>query len=59
MFIEFKSKDGKGKFLLSAFHIVSVEETSEGGVELITTDIHNRYFTCEKYKDVSEKLSTI
>lgn len=58
MFIEFKTSDGTGTFVLNAFQIVSINETIAGSAALFT--IHNEtYITSEKYKDVLEKLETI
>lgn len=58
MFIEFKTSDGTGTFVLNAFQIVSIHETLAGTAALVT--IHDeKFITSEKYKDVIEKLSTI
>lgn len=58
MFIEFKTSDGNGTFVLNAFQIVSINETISGTAALVT--IHDeKFITSEKYKDVIEKLSTI
>ena len=58
MFIEFKTSDGTGTFVLNAFQIVSVNETISGTAALFTVQ-NERFSTSEKYKDVIEKLSTI
>lgn len=58
MFIEFKTSDGTGTFVLNAFQIVSINETISGTAALVT--IHDeKFITSEKYKDVIEKLSAI
>jgi len=58
MFIEFKTSDGTGTFVLNAFQIVSINETIAGSAVLFT--IHGEtYTTSEKYKDVIKKLETI
>lgn len=58
MFIEFKTSDGTGTFVLNAFQIVSINETIAGSAALFT--IHGEtYITSEKYKDVIKKLETI
>lgn len=58
MFIEFKTVDGNITFLLNAFQIVSVHETTGGNTAIYT--VRNETFkTSEKYKDVVEKLSAI
>ena len=58
MFIEFKTSDGSGTFVLNAFQIVSIHETISGTAALVT--IHDeKFITSEKYKDVVEKLSVL
>jgi hypothetical protein len=58
MFIKFKSRKDDFTFVLNAFQIIAFHETLDKCTCIITTD-NAKHYTCEKYKDVYEKLESL
>jgi hypothetical protein len=58
VFIKFRSRKDEFTFVLNAFQIIAIHETADDCTCIITTD-NERYYSCEKYKDVYEKLESL